>query len=1029
MLKTESCSLKSLKIAWNTIRFHSAVALVDSLKFNKTLTYLDISYNGLGIEGGETLGNALHSNTSLRVLKVAQNNITSRPCFTIFAGIKSCESLEEVDLSSNPIGEEGARGLLTLNITYGYRVRVEIKNCSVRIRDSSCWFNPLSPKGEYTLDMSKPYERAIALELMRTVVRDPDLLISKFRYFANAADIASNVGTDINPQVGVRPKLRHQEGDSMQHLTEDIDGVRDLFRETADRIFQQYDTDESGSLDRDELTFILEQLGLEGAWQWVDKLLSIYDTDNSGRVEEDEFISFLLDVKSSYENDLNFSNQMKYIYDDNSNNKDPYIPPDQGFVTMKLETNKHNTSSKFVQILSSKQVESLLDASKAVPDSTTLLELALSSNKWTINEAQAFFQAMVKENGSILSVLLKVLPHMATPLDARMLIAYVTNHQFEHIQALKVLLGPLYRIYIGVPNGFYTLNLSDQRDREAFERLVAISLQAADRRKASRQGDTSQDGTWQSFRNSYFENVRTVFTEDWLQDLPDKGRVEFDFVALQEVNMKESEISNFRLFRLLNTLGVVHESKRKRMFAKIAQYKAEGRQASKGTGLKRIELGPNAAKEVAAYVKYLYENCQYAVNESDSLSNRKPRPYSIDVSKEETSMLIGKRRIKKLAAAAAANTPISTGEGGGSTMSRLSGKRLPAGASMRRMSRRSTLSSISSSDSTSTSMSAAPPPLSKAVQFQTPEEVLDNEDKLFKIPEGDANTIELGEVTSMDIYGHHIKEMLENVMIDRDLIAVRILDALETVLAGRYLTSGQLGYIVEKFPFGNLQMSEFGTFRVELIISLFSRLTDLINFEYVLQDLENVEIAMILFRLGWLNVWNPLKPEGYIVLDLSRQEERQIARMLITLNYVETGETWLEPSYAPSLTTNPEDPNWKLPISWYAEETLPSTGILSVQYFSGKGIQLQGCEPNVSSRMSLMSIVLAQPFPEDVWHEKDTEVDKAEKLLQKLGFRLSFIFEGQQALLQNAKNFLQSTSVDEHDPEPENSEAPPTPIK
>ncbi len=33
-------------------------------------------------------------------------------------------------------------------------------------------------------------------------------------------------------------------------------------------------------------------------------------------------------------------------------------------------------------------------------------------------------------------------------------------------------------------------------------------------------------------------------------------------------------------------------------------------------------------------------------------------------------------------------------------------------------------------------------------------------------------------------------------------------------------------------------------------------------------------------------MWNPLKAEGAIHLDLSRREERQVVRMLVVLNYI-----------------------------------------------------------------------------------------------------------------------------------------------
>lgn len=743
LLCTANCSLVSLTLAWNTIRYHSGIVLVEALKVNSTLTLLDLSYNGLGIDGGEALGNALNDNKCLRVLKIAHNNITPRPCFTIFSGIKTCESLTEVDMSGNPIGEDGARGLLTLNITYGYRVKVDIKNCSVRIKDNTCWFNALEPMGDYTLDLSKAYERAVCMELLRTVARDQDLSFTKFKIHLTEADAEAGVGgVEINPQIATRAKTSSTVSDGnegMLNIT--TEGARELFRETADRIFQQYDADESGSLDRDELTFILEQLGLQGAWQWVDKLLSIYDTDNSGRVEEDEFISFLLDVKSSYENELNWTSKMKFIYDANSNGQqatsEPYLPPEQGFA--RIEIDAHQTANKFVQILSSKQVESLLIASKAVPDGSALIELALSSNKWTINEAQAFFQAMLQENGSVLQVLLKVLPHMAGPLDARMLIAYVTNHQFEQIQALKILLGPLYRVYIGIPNGFYRLNLADERDRDAFTRLAALSLLHADKRRADEQGDTSQDGTYQSFRNTYFDNRRVVFTDEWLRSIPEKGHVEFDFVLLAKLPMTEAEISNLRLFRLLNTLGVLDDTKRSRVFSKLAQNKAEGRAAAKGSGLKRWDLSSFGAKEIATYLKYLYDSCTIET-EGQSSSNRQPRAYHIDVSKEETSMLEGKRRLRRLAAMAASTTATAPLTGGG--LGRTGSKRAANGSSLlRRSSRRDSVNSVGSMESNDPVHTEVG---GRASMYQSVEDIMINQDKLFKIPENPVNEAELG---------------------------------------------------------------------------------------------------------------------------------------------------------------------------------------------------------------------------------------------------------------------------------------------
>ena len=45
----------------------------------------------------------------------------------------------------------------------------------------------------------------------------------------------------------------------------------------------------------------------------------------------------------------------------------------------------------------------------------------------------------------------------------------------------------------------------------------------------------------------------------------------------------------------------------------------------------------------------------------------------------------------------------------------------------------------------------------------------------------------------------------------------------------------------------------FGSYRVELVVSLFSRLVDIHNFEVVLSRLTPEEAGCVYARLGWLN--------------------------------------------------------------------------------------------------------------------------------------------------------------------------------
>jgi hypothetical protein len=51
LLQSETCRLQELKLSWNMIRLDSAVQLSRSLADNQSLTYLDLSYNGIGQQG------------------------------------------------------------------------------------------------------------------------------------------------------------------------------------------------------------------------------------------------------------------------------------------------------------------------------------------------------------------------------------------------------------------------------------------------------------------------------------------------------------------------------------------------------------------------------------------------------------------------------------------------------------------------------------------------------------------------------------------------------------------------------------------------------------------------------------------------------------------------------------------------------------------------------------------------------------------------------------------------------------------
>lgn len=84
------------------------------------------------------------------------------------------------------------------------------------------------------------------------------------------------------------------------------------------------------------------------------------------------------------------------------------------------------------------------------------------------------------------------------------------------------------------------------------------------------------------------------------------------------------------------------------------------------------------------------------------------------------------------------------------------------------------------------------------------------------------------------------------------------------------------------------ETADFGTYRVDLLISLYSRIVDIHNMDCVFAVLTAAEQACFIQRIGILNVFNPWKCDGTWCLDLSEREDRVVLRALLHLNMAES---------------------------------------------------------------------------------------------------------------------------------------------
>jgi hypothetical protein len=339
LLRSPHCRLKILKVPWNMIRLDSAVDLASSIAINNTLTYLDLSYNSLGAEGGKTLGDALIDNRSISELFVCNNNITAVACFTICIGIQENLALTHVAMDGNPIGEAGAKALMQVPTATGNRVQVSARGCNTQLRDDKCWFDQKYPCRKYELDLSNPFDRSIAFQVLRIAANHQTFILKDVSYQEFAASRTSRPPPAVSlqlEQIVTSEKIKHfpeRQRVLYDNLTLLKEASSDI--QKAKILFKQCDTDGSGEIDKDELLCLLPELGIYISETQIDDVMARYDVDGTGTIELPEFLGF---VKSLHEDaavrmkDMSETIQMALA----DRLKIRYVPPRTGTMRMEL---------------------------------------------------------------------------------------------------------------------------------------------------------------------------------------------------------------------------------------------------------------------------------------------------------------------------------------------------------------------------------------------------------------------------------------------------------------------------------------------------------------------------------------------------------------------------------------------------------------------------------------------------------------------------------------------------------------------
>ena len=143
----------------------------------------------------------------------------------------------------------------------GTRVKISARNCNYNMIDSKNWFDSGAVLRMFELDLSSPFERAIAVFLTYLVPNHQTYIVANGEYFDPETKAWMNLQMKEMVDADYMPRLEDNPG--QLKLIEGLRRILDAATEVdkAVELFQEVDVDGSGQLDEGEFGELLQAIG------------------------------------------------------------------------------------------------------------------------------------------------------------------------------------------------------------------------------------------------------------------------------------------------------------------------------------------------------------------------------------------------------------------------------------------------------------------------------------------------------------------------------------------------------------------------------------------------------------------------------------------------------------------------------------------------------------------------------------------------------------------------------------------------
>lgn len=889
---------------------------------------------------------ALVSNAALTSLDISFNNILPHGITVIAHALERNEVLQVINLNGNSLGERGARSIMRavrLVAATGRILKVLFENSNLHYVSNV--LNRSEPSGVYSMDLENPYDYTVVCILYEIANANLASIFKNMKHLPKnsqkwrrislhraSSSVAMGSVLQLVPAIAKALKTYDPSMPSMQ-LVEMLDSLMHILgfdpsdivlrnvvlhlhalsparRSTLHIVlrtiflvvFRLADTTSCGSVDA---------VDVEQCFRLMQNSTMVWPCNPDHLWSADDFVQSML---------LQFTEIIPPspppLIDQST--RSSWVPPRSGQLTFTFEFESLPPCTG--ELSSDEGLQNLVHAVREGASSqqgvAKAMQLAVCNDLYLSSEqAQRLLGHAVDNKKDSLTIVKEFLPQLSSPLEACKFLTL--NLAYDEILAIRASIGHVFKALTGNSCGFYLVDLSVDEDVQLLKRLNAINcldknraIQESSLRNTSQAGIAilyytsavyitlmfERVGDWECFRNEKLNGKSVRLDSNFFYNLPSAGRLQLDFVSCTRPASGVRPVSDARLTSILSSI-----------FGPIILLNAESAERKNETS----QIPKPFARRMSRASSVLDESVLFPVESFKSLWSHYFDCSWDSLKRRYSDVLYDKIEEAKVGMNRFLDDPGKAFQSAVYTKIYKDARSEPM-YKVRKLVYQSSASATADSPTEMSRLgSPSSPPISRHGH---------GKDRFSDAAAGRSTK-------------HPSKAERDIAVLDCASFEGSIQKLEAHLCYNVWFTVNQVRVIVKKF---STRRAPVGVL-CRVICTLFSRIIDLENFGHLMNEVDSALKLELIHRLGILNVWSPIVPDGHFEMDLAAWDHREAVKLFIRLAVIEPGENILDESYSPSLI-EPAIPGWELPISWTeddAEGKGPSNyGFLTFTYSS-----------------------------------------------------------------------------------------------